>query len=64
MGRDLNIGIPPKETIDINITTVTPVITAIEKNTAGVETTAQEIRKVRSVEELILGEEVYGIEDE
>jgi hypothetical protein len=64
MGRDLNIGIPPVETIKVNILDGGTVVKAINNNTAELETNSQEIRKVRSVNELILGDEVYGIEDE
>lgn len=64
MGRDLNIGIPPAPTMNVKVIDGGNIITAINTNTAELETNSQEIRKVRSVNELILGEEVYGIEDE
>jgi hypothetical protein len=64
MGRDLNIGIPPVETLKVNIVDGGNIVTAINNNTSELETNSQEIRKERSVLEIVNDTEVYGIEDE
>ena len=63
-GRDLNIGIPPAEVIKVNIIDGGNIVTAINANTEELETNTQEIRKERSVLEIVNDTEVYGIEDE
>ena len=55
MERDVNIGIPPKETQSV----IDPaVVNAIKENTNMVDSLRDELQRARRVQELILGQEV------
>ena len=61
-GRDLDIGIPPADTFNVNVKNFVNVISAIDSTTREMWEAVSELKKIRRANELILGEEVEYVE--
>jgi len=58
VGRDLDIGIPPKYTHNVEVQNFENVISTIEETTHVLDEATLEIARARRASELILGQEV------
>ncbi len=64
MARDLDIGTPPVDTLNINILHGDILVNALGETNTEIQDVGAEIRKVRRVNELILGQKVdFGSEE-
>ena len=61
LGRDLNIGIPPAETQQVNVVLSQPITDALKTEvSAKLDVTNAGLAKSLTIQELILGQEVEG----
>ena len=62
LGRDLDIGIPPAETQQVNVVLSEPITDALKAHVESeLEETNERLSTIRKIQELILGEDVEGL---
>ena len=63
LGRDLDIGQPPKPTLNINVLAAAPIITAMQESDVKVEEVKTMSAKLLRTSERILGQDMTFDED-
>ena len=63
LGRDLDIGIPPAETQQVNVVLSQPITDALKEQVGSkLDVANQNIKTSQVIQELILGQEIEGEE--